>query len=307
MQTLEKCFLLPIDGTNESLRPAGFLSRLYPPSGISLILGRFSTPPPPAYTGALVQSPQMQAKRRQFLEQQKEEERRIFSHALERLTSEGFSKALIQQHSEPNQRGVAKQACLLGDLRKVDAIVAPKQVRANLEDLMRSNPSSDLARHCLQCPIWLTQGEIEPKRAALYAADEEGSLRIADHAGFMLLNTGTSVDLVSTATRLPHPISCRPSQAPRELAGHLSQTQLSRLLKACAILSDNGMAEDQIRISLIADTGDTATQLLAWCASNGIGIIGLGRSQKEASLSFPRTTVVGKIAADFKNMAVWIA
>jgi hypothetical protein len=66
------------------------------------------------------------------------------------------------------------------------------------------------------------------------------------------------------------------------------------------------MAEDQIRITLIADRGDTVAQLLAWCASNGIGIIGLGRSQKESSL-IPRTTVAGKIASDFKNMAVWIA
>ncbi len=307
MQTLPKCFLLPVDGTNESLRPAGFLRRLYPPSEISLILGRFSTPPPSVYTDGLVHSPRMQAKRLQFLEQQKEDEHRIFRHALETLTKEGFSKPLIQQHSEPNQMGVAKQACLLGDLRKVDAIVVPKQVRANLEDLMRSNPSSELALHCLRCPIWLTQGEIEPQKAALYIADEEGSIRIADHAGFMLLNTGTTVDLVCTAPRLSHPASCRPSQAPRELAGLLSRTQLSRLLKAYQILTDNGMAEDQIRITLIADTGDTIASLLAWCASNGIGIIGLGRSRKESIFRFPKTTVAGKIASDFKNMAVWIA
>ena len=40
------------------------------------------------------------------------------------------------------------------------------------------------------------------------------------------------------------------------------------------------------QITLIPDRGDTAGEILSWCTSNGVGIIGLGHSQAGGSLGF---------------------
>ncbi len=307
MQTIPKCLLLPIDGTDESLRPARFLSRLYPPEQVKLILSYFSTPPPPAYTNDFGASREMLVRKWQFFGQLKREERAIFDHALEVLSRQGFSKESIQEYVEPKGMGVSKQACLLGDIRKVDAIVVQKHVRSRLETLMGLDSASALVQQCPECPIWLTDGEIDSKKAALYIIEEEAALRIADHAGYMLADTDVDVLLISPGEKVTHPVSCRPSEALPWLAGHAGELQATCLLRASQILSDYGISEDRLQITLVPHKGHSLTQILSWCASSGIGILGLGRGRPEAILGVSKTSAAAKIASDFHNMAVWVA
>ena len=310
MQTLPKCLLLPIDGTHESLRPVAFIRRLYPLSEVSLILCYFSPPLPPAYSGAVAQSPELLRKKREFLQGRQQDARRIFDHAAQVLLKQGFSEELIQEHIEQREMSVAKHACLLADIRKVDAVLVQKRVTSSLEGLIRGDSASALLQHCLSSAVWFTEGEIDPKSAAICIVDEDASLRITDHAGYMLSSTRAEITLLHAAKKPSHPISCRPSGALEKLAGYADTPQrrgkLSYLLKASAILADYGFDESQIQITLIPDRGDTASEILSWCASNGVGIIGLGHSQPEGVWSFLKTSVTRKILANFKNMAVWV-
>ena len=307
MQTIPKCFLLPIDGTNESLRPADFIGALYPPSEVRLVLSYFFTPPPPAYTGAIARSKELQGQKRQFLENLKRDERNVFDHAREELEKMGFSKEFIQEHVEPKGMGVAKQACLLGDFTKVDAIAVRKHVKTHLEDLVNSDPSSALARHCIECPVWMTEGVTGPRKAAILISDQEDSMRIADHAGYMLSDTSADIDLIGRAGKIPHPLTCRPPEAEAEFSGHATVGQVQSLLSASARLADYGIAQSRVRMTLIPGRGDAATEILSFCATNGIGILGLGRTREEGIFGFLRTSATRKITSDFRDMAVWIA
>ncbi|MGP8091252.1 MAG: universal stress protein [Syntrophobacteraceae bacterium] len=311
MQNQPKCLLLPIDGTHESLRPVAFISRLYPPSELNLILCYLSPQLPPVYWEAVGQPPELLRKKWEILEERQQDERRIFDHAREVLLKEGFSEELIQEHTEQRELSVAKQACLLADIKKVDAVLVQKRVTSSLEGFIRGDSASALLQHCLSSPVWFTQGEIDPKSAAICIVDEDASLRVADHAGYMLSSTGAEITLLHAAKKPSHPISCHPSEALEKLAGYadtpVRRGKLSYLLKASSILEDQGFDEGRIRITLIPDRGDTAGEILSWCASNGIGIIGLGHSEPEGVWSFLKTSVTRKILADFKNMAVWVA
>jgi nucleotide-binding universal stress UspA family protein len=310
MRTLPKCLLLPIDGTHESLRPVAFISHLYPPSELNLILCYFAPPIPPVYSEAVAQSHELLRKKKEFLEERQQDARRIFDHAREVLLKEGFSEELIQEQIQKSEMSVAKQACLLADIRKVDAVVVQKRVTSSLEGFIRGDSTSALLQHCLSSPVWFTEGAIDPKSAAICIVDEEASLRVADHAGYMLSSTGAEITLLHAAKKTSHPISCRPSEALQTLAGYADtparRDKLSYLLKASAILADYGVDESRIQITLLPDMGDTAGEILSWCASNGVGIIGLGHSKPEGVWSFLKTSVTRKILADFKNMAVWV-
>jgi len=310
MQTLPKCLLLPIDGTHESLRPVAFIGRLYPPSEVNLILCYFSAPFSPAYSGTAAQSPELQRKKREFFQERQQDARRIFDHARHVLLKEGFSEQSIQEHIQQREMSVAKQACLLADIRKVDAVLVQKRVTSSLEGFIRGDSASALLQHCLSSPVWFTEGEIDPKSAAICIVDEDASLRLADHAGYMLSGTGAEITLLHAAKKLPHLISCRPSEALKKLAGYADtprrQDKLSYPLRASAILADYGVDESRMQIALIPDRGDTASEILSWCASIGVGIIGLGHSEPEGVWSFLKTSVTRKILADFKNMAVWV-
>ncbi|MGA2403664.1 MAG: universal stress protein [Syntrophobacteraceae bacterium] len=311
MQTLPKCLLLPIDGTNESLRPVSFISRLYPVSEVSLILCYFSAQLPPAYSGDVTPSPEMLRKKKQFVQSRQQDVRRIFDHAKDVLVKAGFSEELIQEHVQQKEMSVAKHACLLADIRKVDAVLVQKRVSSSLEGFIRGDSASALLQHCLASPVWFTEGGIDPKSAAICIVDEDASLRIADHAGYMLSGSRAEITLLHTARKPSHPISCRPSEALNKLAGYADmpggREKLSYLLKGAAILKDYGLDETRVQITLIPDRGDTAGEILSWCTSNGVGIIGLGHSQPEGVWGSLKTSVTRKILANFKNMAVWVA
>jgi nucleotide-binding universal stress UspA family protein len=310
MQILPKCLLLPIDGSPESLRPVAFISQLYPPAEINLILCYFSPPLPPAYSEAVAESPYMMRRKKELLQEREQDTRRIFGHAKEVLLKEGFSEELIQEHVQQREMSVAKQACLLADIRKVDAVLVQKRVTSSLEGFIRGDSASALLEPCLSSPVWFTEGQIDPENAAICVVNKDASLRIADHAGHMLAGTGAKIILLHAAKKPSHPISCRPSEALKTLADYadtpVRRDKLSYLLKASAILADYGLDESRIQITLLPDRGDTAGAILSWCASNGVGIIGLGHSQPEGVWSFLKTSVTRKILADFKNMAVWV-
>ena len=312
MHTPTRCILLPIDGTEESLRPVAFIRRLYPLSEVSLILCYFSPPAPPTYAGEVVITPELLRKKREFFQARQQEVRHVFDHAKDVLLKEGFEEELIQEHVEQRQMSVAQQACILADIKKVDAILVQKRVTSSLEGFIRGDPSSALIEHCLRSPVWFTEGEIDPKSAAICIVNQEASLRIADHAGHMLSHTGAEITLLHATKELSHPLSIPPSEAPKMLKDYADThgrrgDDLSYLPKASAILAAYGFDESRVRIRLIPDRGHTADEILAWCTSNGIGIIGLGHAHREGVWSFLKTSVTRKILSDFKNMTVWVA
>jgi nucleotide-binding universal stress UspA family protein len=311
METPPKSLLLPIDGTSESLRPIAFISRLYPISEVSLILCYFSPPPPPVYSGPDAETPELLKKKWDFTQSSMQDARRIFGHAKEVLLKAGFSEELIQEHIQQREMSVAKHACLLADIRKVDAVVVQKRVTSSLEGFLRGDPASAMLQYCLTSPVWFIEGEIDPGSAAICIFDEDASLRIADHAGYMLSGSGAEITLLQTVRRLSVSISCRPSEVLKKLAGYanmpVSPGKCAYLLEAAAILEDYGIDETRIQITLIPDKGDTAGEILSWCASNGVGIVGLGHSEPEGIWSSLKTSVTRRIVSDFKSMAVWVA
>ncbi|MGC9967608.1 MAG: universal stress protein [Syntrophobacteraceae bacterium] len=306
-----KCLLLPIDGTNESLRPITFISRLYPVSEVSLILCYFSPPPPPVYFGAAAETLELRKKKWDLALSRQQDARRIFVNAKEVLLKAGFSEELIQEHIQQREMSVAKHACLLADIRKVDAVVIQKRVSSSLEGFIMGDTASALLQYCLTSPVWFVEGEINPKSAAICIVDEDASLRIADHAGYMLPGSVAEITLLQAVRKLSAPISFRPSDGLKEPAGHagmsVSPGRYAYLLRAADILKDYGIDESRIQITLIPDRGDIAGEILSWCSSNGIGIVGLGHSEPEGIWSALKTSVTRKILSDFKNMAVWVA
>ncbi|MFZ2447289.1 MAG: hypothetical protein WAW37_13100 [Syntrophobacteraceae bacterium] len=306
-----KCLLLPIDGTAESLRPVEFVSRLYPGvRDVNLVLSYFVPPLSPIYSGPGVESPGVLKKRREALASREQDTRRIFEGARKMLLDSGFSEALIQEHVQQKEMTVAKHACLLADIKKVDAILVQKRISSDLEGYLRGDSHSALLRHCIASPIWFTEGEIQAEGAAVCIYSEEASLRIADHAAFMLSDTNRTITLLHLTKSLSSAISCPFSEAQKALAGWsgapAGREAWPYLLKSAGIMVENGVEEDRIRVAIIPQRWDIAQDILSWCGANGAGIIGLGHSEPEGIWSFFKASVTRKILSDFKNMAVWV-
>ncbi len=309
MENLPKCLLLPIDGTPESLRPVEFVARLYPGvRNVNLILTYFVPPLPPIYEEA---SHALQKRRREALASREQDTRHVFSIAREILHAEGFSPELIQEHVQQKQMSVAQHACLLADVKKVDAILVQKKVSSSLEGFLKGESPTALLRHCLASPIWFTEGEMDARKAVVCVCPEKASLRIADHAGFMLAESACAITLLHVTKSIAGPVACRFSEIDEKLSGWSVGADglevLPYIYKSAVSMIENGVDESRISVSLIPQRGDTAHEILSWCGSNGVSIVAVGHSQPVGIWSFLKASVTRKILDDFKNMAVLVA
>ena len=310
MAPLPKCLLFPIDGTEEALRPVEFLRRLYPnPDQVGVILCYFAPAVPPAYQERRGSADQLK-KKQEFMKSREQETRSALGQAKNALVTAGFRSDMIQEHVLEMQAGKAKDACLLADWKKADAVLVRKLVTNTLEGLFQDDPTQDLLRHCMASPLWLVEGTVDVSRAAICITNEEASLRAADHAAFMLTGTGTAVTLLHAASTVSHPVSTPAGHITAELEKWL-MTPEGRPVKpflhqAHDILKREGIGDEKVRITVIPSQGKAALEIPAFCQKERIGIVVLGHTPPKGVTGFLKGSVTKKIIAELKNMAVWV-
>jgi nucleotide-binding universal stress UspA family protein len=305
-----KCLLLPIDGTEEALRPVDFLRRLYPDrSQVGIILTYFAPPLPPAYLGQLV-SPELLKRKQDLLRSREEEIRSALDQAKKTLARAGFPSHTIEEHVHEKHVGKAKEACLLADRKKVDAVLVQKRVTSNLEGFLKDDPTHDLLRHCLASPVWLAEGTIDISHAAICITNERASLRAADHAAFMLSGTNTRVTLLHAARTIEQPVSTFASYITAEMEKWLMTPEGRQikpfLVESHDILKREGFDDARVRITVIPGRGKIASEIISHCREASIGIVVLGHSKPTGLKGFLVGSVTKKILAELKNMAVWV-
>jgi len=110
MKAVSKCVLLPIDDTDECLKPVDFLTQLYPKyDHIDLLLSYLLPPLAPIYQQRAT-SPQMIEKKRAVLQTREETTRRVLDRARQFLLRKGFADELIQEHIQEKELSVAHHA-----------------------------------------------------------------------------------------------------------------------------------------------------------------------------------------------------
>jgi len=310
MAPLSKCLLLPIDGTEEALRPVEFLARLYPDrSRVSLILSYFAPPLPPAYQGKST-SPEFINKRHELLRSREHNISSALEQAKKVLVRAGFLSHTIEEHVQEKQISKAKGACLLAVRKMVDAVVVQKRVSSGLEGFLRDDSTRGLLEHCITSPVWLTDGTIDASNAAVCITTERASLRAVDHAAFMLSGTGARITLLHAARTISHPASSSASYITAELERWLMTPEGRKMkpffMESHGILNSEGIGDERIDITVLPSHGKVASEILSFCRGQGIGIVVLGHSRPTGIKDFLKGSVTKKVLAELKNMTVWV-
>lgn len=311
MASISKCLLLPVDDSRESLGPVEFIKRLYPDlSAVKVVLCYFQPPLAPVYRGK-PDSPEMARRRTEVLKAREAETRRVLDRAGEALGKAGFPEESVLEHVQEKASAMPRDACLVAGVRKVDALVVQRQNQTTLEGLFCGDPTQELLQYCLGCPVWITDGNIDPSRGAVCILNEDTSIRAADHAAFMLADTGTEVELLHAARGIawPHTV---PASDPGPEVERWFGTEEGRpmgpyLQKAAEVFRKEGISEDRVKLSLIPTRGNVAVDIIEYCRKQGIGIVVIGHSNPKGKWSFLKSSVTRKALAEFRNMAIWVS
>lgn len=312
MERIARCFLLPIDGTDESIKSIHFLKHLYYPehTGLTLILSYFVPPLPPIYSEASL-SRETARKKKELIKAQKQRAHDVFDQARRSLVQAGFADENIQEHVQERAMSVARHACRLADIKRVDAVLIQKRITSSLEGFLKSDQTDALIRHCAVSPLWFTEGNIDPSQAAVCIQSEDASLRAVDHAAFMLAETETRINILHVSRSASSAVSCPAFVLAPELLQWLEtdagEEIMPFLMESREILKSAGIAEDRVRMTILPLKGKTASTILSYCREESTGIIVLGHSLPEGIWGFLKTSVTKQILADFKDMAVWVS
>jgi|GEM_PF-384482 len=313
MESIPKCLLLPIDGTEEALLPIYFVARLFPRlDQIDLILCYFVPALPPVYEQRPT-SAQMLEKKKKLIGEREQNARAAMDQAKRVLLLNGFSEERIQEHTQEKAMSVAHHACQLADIKKVDAVLVQKRISSPLEGLLKDDPSNALLHYCIVSPVWFVEGEVDPSRALICIQNEEPSLRAVDHAAFMLADTQTSIDLVHVAQSVPHTLTS-PGTEPSADLRQWFKTEAGRqiepfITEACQILKNAEIDDSKCLVTVLPGKqkgSKVATEILSYAKEHSIGIVVLGHSNPEGVWSFLKTSVTKKIVGEFENMSVWV-
>ncbi len=310
MAPISKCLLLPIDDSRESLKPVEFIRKLYPDlSSVKVVLCYFQPPLAPIYREK-PDSPEMARKRMEILRAREANTRKVLNHAREVLGKAGFPEESVLEHVQEKASTMPRDACLIAGVRRADALVVQRQNQTTLESLLRDDPTHGLLQYCFDCPVWITDGNIDPSRGAVCILNEDTSIRAADHAAFMLADAKTEIVLLHATRGIAGPCTVPVSQLSPEIQKWFNtnegRSMEPYLRKAAEVVCQEGISEDRVKLSLIPSRGNVAVDIIEHCRNQGIGIVVIGHSNPQGKWSFLKSSVTKKALEEFRDMAIWV-
>lgn len=309
MTPTPKMFLLPIDDTEEPLRPIRFLTQLYPDrSRIGLIIHYLVPPLPPVYAEGRL-SPAQVAKKKAFLKERDDAARKACDRAKQVLLDVGFSQEIIHELVQEKELSVAHHACRLADIKRVDAVLFPKQSSSALEGFLKGDHTSALLHHCLVSPIWFVDEPADTTRAVVCVSEHRASVRALDHALFMLEETPTAIDVVHFSKKLSKKIvsqGIEPDAHMTRWVADQSADVRANYDQALSLIRESTVDPARLRLVAAPSSGKIAADILSYCAENKAGILVLGHGGSGGTWGFLKSSVTKKILADFRHQAVWV-
>jgi hypothetical protein len=311
--SFSRCLMLSIDGTEESLEPVRFLSRLFPdPEHINLLLCHILPSLPPLYKEESG-SRKIGIKKRELIRIRTENSRAIMMRARSTLTRAGFLEEFVQEHVQEKTLSVARETCLLADMKKVDAVVIRKQAYLSFDRILMDDPATLLLQYCILSPIWVVDGTPDPSRAAFLIQQDNASLRSVDHASFMLADSRTEIKVVLISRSASQPI-VSPSPLPgqtRELQDWFATTEGKRMQpfvsESCAIIKETGIEDSRVQVVVLPRKRTVDSEILSYCQQQGIGILALGYPGSTGLRPFLKSLPMKRIIGDFRDISVWIS
>lgn len=308
---INRCFLIPTDGSDESLKPVKFLGRLYAgTTNLDIIISYFKNPLPPIYSQA-PDSAAIASKKRQLLRNQQREIQTAFSRARELLIDAGFPPETIREQIHEKSISVAKHACMLADIQKVDAVVVQRKVSSSLEGFLKGDPTQALLRHCLGSPVWICGGNPQPSHAVICIQAGEPSLRSVDHAAFMLAVSDTRITLLHVSSLVDEPLIAEGFDLTPEIQDWLATDRGKDMEpwigQSIAAVQNMGIREDRVEVVIYPGRGNPSQEILEVCSDKEAGIAAVGYGGSRGGMwGFLKGSVTKKILEHSKNLSIWI-
>ena len=310
-QSINKFFLVPIDGSPQSLNAIDYLGHLF--SAVQTIqidlLYVVS-----AISPILVEESRFNRKTAAMLQKMEKKNMAFARSALEqgalRLKQMGFEEQRINTTILAQIAGVATDICERAEQKSADALVMSSRGRSRLESYFMGATATKVIDASKRCPAWIVLGKVAQTGFLIAVDRSEEALRAVDHAGFILADTQHPITLFYSQRKLT-------SFLPREVvdeAPDLETIWQDRVGKTIApvmetarqILIDAGVADSRITVRVTEGTRSPAADIIKTASQLDCGTIVMGRRGTSGQSMFNMGSVSRKVVDGSDDMAIWI-
>ena len=311
MKNSAKKIMVPIDGSENSLRSLDYLELMYSKAHNIEVLLFYALPAlPPILTKDYAMSQEYWDGLRAVEESNVEMAEKILTDARSAIIEKGFDKDKINTISKHKDISIALDIAQIADNNKVDAILLSRHGRTGLKDFFMGEISSKLLEYCEDYPVWIMSGPINSRKVLVGVDNSENALRAVDHAGAMLSKTECHVTLFHTKSHIRRFVPLEvlenapgleeiwQKKAEEEIVPHMT--------RAKEVLLKHGQTEDNIDIKIIDGSRSVADDILKAAKACDFGTIVLGRRGISRVKEFFIGSVTRKVIQRGVSFTVWV-
>jgi nucleotide-binding universal stress UspA family protein len=318
MGSYEKKLLLAVDGSEQSFEAVRYVSQVFPPKHLEVVLFHVMTKIPDSFWD-IEKSPQFRHKlapvaawasqQERVIEEFMERSRQLF---IDRTVHEERVTVKIQERKVGVARDILREA-----QNGYDAVVVGRWGMSKLKDLVWGSIANKLVEHLVHVPLWVvggtpaagnllvavdsseeTRGTLDYVASMLEGSDWQVTLFHALR-GFEFLSAGYEGSLVPTGEVIDL----------GDLESELKQAEKTIQVvfeEAIGRFAEAGIHRDRVTTKVVTGAWSRAKAIVEEAKAGGYGTIVVGRRGLSRVEEFFMGSVSSKVIQLAKEMAVWV-
>ena len=294
--------LLALDGSDQSLEAARYVSQLFLPQRLNLVLFHVASKIPESYwdieknptfrhqlASVVAWATQQQTAIQEFMEKA----RQMF---IDRGVSEDSVDVKIQEKKVGPARDILREA-----QKNYDAVVVGRWGVSRLKDLVWGSIANKLVGHLVHSPLCVVGGTPQAGKILVALDTSEEAMRTVDFVATMVNGSQLEVTLFHAIRLLPEAIA-----EIKEEVEKLERGIVPVFQKAVDRLEKSGINADLITTTTVSGVPSRAKAIVDEARRGGYGTIVMGRRGLSRLEEFFIGRVSNKVMQLSKGRAVWV-
>lgn len=187
MELHDRRVLVPVDGSENSMKTVSYLADTLPPKGVEVVLFHIMTKVPESFWD-LEKEPAYHyriADVREWETQQAKAIEKFMKKASEKFLSQGFPQEAIRIKQEERRLGIARDI-IEETQRGYDAVAVGRRGLSEIKDLVMGSIANKLVEKLSHVPIWIVDSERQGGKILIALDTSDAAMMAVDHVAKMI-------------------------------------------------------------------------------------------------------------------------
>jgi nucleotide-binding universal stress UspA family protein len=295
MATLTRKILLAIDGSDQAFEAARYVSQLFLPNCIDVVLFHVATKIPESFWD-IEEDPQLTIKEAALSDwehQQKEKVQELMERAHKLFVDRGVPEDLVKAKIQERKVGIARDI-IYESQHDYNAVVVGRWGMSLLKDFLWGSIADKLIGRLTHVPLCVVGGTPHVGKILVALDTSEGAMRAVDYVGTMA-SANLEVTLFHAVRALDE-----------EIYHKAEESMESVFEEATGRLEKAGFGRNQVTTRMATGVLSRAGAIIEEALKGGYGTIVVGRRGLSHVEEFSMGRVSNKIIHMAKEMAVWV-